>query len=181
MADVQKCMSCLKIIGENYGNMQDHPCLACIEEERMRDKIVCCSGGFDPSHIGHLRYLKHASEYGKVVVLLNSDEWLMRKKGFVFMPFLERKEMLEGLSCVHAVIPVDDEDGTVCKGLIGNRPDYFAKGGDRGPDNTPEQETCGHLGIEVLFGIGGDDKLQASSKLVEKAIESKLIAHGIVR
>lgn len=147
----------------------------------MRDKLVCVSGGMDPCHIGHLRYMQHASIYGKVVVLLNSDTWLIRKKGYCFMPFEERKALLEGFECVSSVVSVDDNDGTVCKGLIQIRPDYFAKGGDRGPDNTPEQETCGHLGIEVLFGVGGEDKLQASSKLVEKAIESKLISHGIVR
>ncbi len=149
--------------------------------ERMREKIVCVSGGMDPIHIGHVRYMQHAAIWGKVVVLLNSDDWLMRKKGFVFMKFEERKAILESLQCVHKVLPVDDSDGTVCKGLVSLMPDYFAKGGDRGPDNTPEQETCGHLGIEVLFGVGGEDKLQASSKLVEKAIEQKLVSHGIVR
>lgn len=147
----------------------------------MRDKLVCVSGGMDPLHLGHLRYMQHAALYGKVVVLLNSDDWLIRKKGYCFMKFDERKNILEGLSCVDHVVSVDDADGTVCRGLIQIKPDFFAKGGDRGPDNTPEIETCGHLGIEVLFGIGGDDKLQASSRLVEKAIESKLMSHGIVR
>lgn len=147
----------------------------------MRDKLVCVSGGMDPVHIGHIRYIQDAAKYGKVVVLLNSDAWLQRKKGFVFMSFEERKAILEEMKSVHAVVEVDDEDGTVCKGLTQIKPDIFAKGGDRTTDNTPEQETCEYLGISVMFGVGGEDKLQASSRLVETAIQSKLISHGIVR
>lgn len=147
----------------------------------MRDRIVCVSGGFDPIHIGHLRYIQDAARHGKVVVLLNSDAWLLRKKGYVFMAFDERKAIIEELKSVRAVVEVDDEDNTVCSGITQVKPDIFAKGGDRGPENTPEQETCGHLGIDVIFGVGGDDKLQASSRLVEQAIQSKLISHGIVR
>ncbi len=143
--------------------------------------IVCVSGGFDPAHIGHLRYIRDAYAYGEVIVILNSDEWLTRKNGYVFMKFDERKEMLMGLRWVKDVVAVDDSDGTVCKAIARIKPDFFAKGGDRGPDNTPEQEACGHLGIEVLFGIGGDDKLQASSRLVEQAIQQKLVTNGIIR
>ncbi len=143
-------------------------------------KVVCVSGGFDPSHIGHLRYLQAAAGYGDVTVILNSDAWLMRKKGFIFMPFEERKEMLLGLTCVERVVSVDDTDGTVCKALAHIKPDYFAKGGDRGPENTPEQEQCSILGIEMLWGVGGDDKVQASSRLVDKAVIAKLARAGIV-
>lgn len=135
----------------------------------IRDKIVCCSGGMDPVHLGHLRYLQDASKYGKVVVLLNSDEWLKRKKGYVFMKFNERKAILEEFKCVHAVIPVDDSDGTVCKGLTYILPEFFAKGGDRGKENTPEQEHCGHLGIEMLWDVGGNDKIASSSQLVAES------------
>lgn len=143
-------------------------------------KIVCVSGGMDPIHIGHVRYIKDAARFGDVTVILNSDDWLMRKKGFVFMKFEERKEILMALKCVKDVVAVDDADGTVVKALANLCPTYFAKGGDRGPDNTPEQEACGHLGIEMLWGVGGEDKLQASSRLVEHAIQSKLINRGII-
>lgn len=142
---------------------------------------VCVSGGFDPLHIGHLRHMQAAAEYGDLIVILNSDDWLIRKKGFVFMPWEQRAEIIRAYSFVKSVIPVDDSDGTVCKALIGVRPTFYAKGGDRGKNNTPEIETCGHLGIETLWGIGGDDKLQASSRLVEQAIQSKLTTAGIVR
>lgn len=142
---------------------------------------VCVSGGFDPLHIGHLRYIQNAARYGDVTVILNSDDWLRRKKGFVFMPWEERCELIRAYSFVTDVVPVDDSDGTVCKALMQIRPTYFAKGGDRTHNNTPEQETCGHLGIEMLWGIGGDDKLQASSRLVEQAIQQKLQGAGIIR
>lgn len=130
---------------------------------------VCVSGGFDPAHIGHLRYIQHASKYGEVIVILNSDAWLKRKKGYIFMPFDQRKEMLLEFRSVSDVILAEDSDNTVCKSLIKIRPDFFAKGGDRGPDNTPEQEVCGHLGIEMLWGIGGDNKLASSSTLVSRS------------
>ncbi len=141
--------------------------------------IVCVSGGFDPCHIGHIRYIQDAYKYGEVVVILNSDAWLLRKKGYIFMPFDERKEMLMALRWVKDVVAVDDEDGTVCRALAQIKPDFFAKGGDRGPDNTPEQETCGHLGIDILWSVGGDDKVQASSRLIDKAVEEKLANAGI--
>lgn len=142
----------------------------------MRDKIVMVSGYFDPFHVGHLQYFEEAAKYGKVVVALNSDEAAKRKKGYVFMPFEERKRLLEALKCVHAVVPVDDGDGTVIKAIAQHRPDYFAKGGDRGPDNTPEQETCAYLGIEMLWSVGGDNKAQSSSELVAKSWD-KLLGH----
>ncbi len=130
---------------------------------------VCVSGGFDPAHVGHLRYIEDAARYGDVIVILNSDAWLKRKKGYIFMPFEERKEMLLGLKAVKSVVAVDDADGTVCKALISLRPTYFANGGDRGEHNTPEQEVCGHLGISMLWGIGGKHKAQSSSKLVAES------------
>lgn len=140
----------------------------------LRDKLVCVSGGMDPVHLGHLQYMQEAAKYGKVIVLLNSDAWLKRKKGYVFMKFEERKAILEGFKCVHAVVAVDDHDGTVCKGLIDVRPDYFAKGGDRGPDNTPEQEACGHLSIEMLWGVGGENKVNSSSRMVAESWDNLL-------
>ncbi len=126
---------------------------------------VCVSGGFDPVHIGHLRMIQEASKYGKVIVIVNSDEWLMRKKGYIFMPFRERCEILEGFSATSGTTFVNDNDGTVCEALRRIKPDYFANGGDRKTNNTPEMDVCEELGIEMLWGVGGG-KIQSSSTLV---------------
>lgn len=130
--------------------------------------IVAVSGGFDPVHVGHIRYIQAASEYGDVHVYLNTDEWLMRKKGYVFMPLKDRAEILWAIKGVSLVIPADDADDTVWKTIQQFKPDFFAKGGDRGPSNTPEAEICGHMGIEILYEMGGD-KIESSSELVKKA------------
>jgi len=129
--------------------------------------IVAVSGGFDPLHSGHINYILDASRYGDVIVILNSDAWLKRKKGYAFMPWDQRASIVGAIKGVIDVVPVDDSDGTVCDALRKIRPDYFAKGGDRGKDNTPEAELCGYLGVEMLYEIGGD-KTESSSELVRK-------------
>jgi len=129
---------------------------------------VCVSGGFDPVHIGHLRMIQDAAKYGHVIVIVNSDDWLMRKKGYIFMPFEERCEILEGFGATGGTTFVDDSDNTVCEALRRLKPDYFANGGDRKTDNTPEMDVCEELGINLLWGIGGG-KIQSSSTLVEDA------------
>jgi len=126
---------------------------------------VCVSGGFDPVHIGHLRMLQEAAAFGKVIVIVNSDDWLMRKKGYIFMPFEERCEILRGFASVDETVVVDDTDGTVCEALQRVRPTYFANGGDRKVDNTPEMKLCEELGIELLWNTGGG-KIQSSRDLV---------------
>jgi D-beta-D-heptose 7-phosphate kinase/D-beta-D-heptose 1-phosphate adenosyltransferase len=133
-----------------------------------KKKTICVSGGFDPVHVGHLRMMQEAAAYGDVIVIVNSDKWLMRKKGYIFMPFKERCEILEGLDCVTVTSHVADFDNTVCEALQRLRPDYFANGGDRKTDNTPEMEVCSKLGIELLWNIGGG-KIQSSSTLVNDA------------
>lgn len=115
------------------------------------------SGGFDPIHPGHIDMIKQARERtnGIVMIALNSDEWLIRKKGFFFQSFEHRKAILEamfGLGIVW-VVPVDDSDGTVCKALEQYKPQYFGNGGDRKPDNTPEVELCNKLGIELVWNL----------------------------
>jgi len=129
-------------------------------------KTVCVSGGFDPIHIGHLRMMIAAAKYGDVVVIVNSDEWLMRKKGYIFMPFEERCEILEGFGCVHSTTHVEDADGTVCEALKRIKPNYFANGGDRKTDNTPEMSVCDEVDIELLWNVGGG-KIQSSSELAQ--------------
>ena len=129
---------------------------------------VCVSGGFDPIHIGHLRMMQEAAQHGNVIVIVNSDEWLMRKKGYIFMPFEERCEILRGFACVNDTVGVDDSDGTVCEALRRLKPTFFANGGDRKTDNTPEMDLCEQEGIQLLWAIGGM-KIQSSSTLVNDA------------
>lgn len=128
-------------------------------------KIVCISGGFDPIHLGHSRLIKEAATYGNLIVILNSDEWLKRKKGYTFMDWFSRAEILTSMRGVIGIANVDDRDGTVCEALRRIKPDYFANGGDRFPDNTPELQVCKELKIKPLFNVGGG-KIASSSELV---------------
>ena len=137
----------------------------------MIKKRIMVSGGFDPLHIGHIKMIESASQLGNVIVVINSDEWLIRKKGYAFMPWKERAEIMGNIKGVTLVTSVNDTDGTVCEALIHHKPDMFANGGDRTENNTPETELCNFLDIEVLWGMGGTDKPQSSSWLVNKAME----------
>ena len=130
-------------------------------------EVIAVSGGFDPIHVGHVRMIIEASEHGDVVVIANSDEWLMRKKEYVFMPFEERREILMSIKGVVDVIEAIDHDDTVCQSLRALRPDIFANGGDRRKTNTPEMKVCKELGIGMIWNTGGG-KIQSSSWLVEK-------------
>jgi len=136
-------------------------------KQRTPYDTVVVSGGFDPVHIGHVRMILGAHEYGDVIVVANSDSWLFRKKGFVFMSWDQRKEILEALKGVVRVEWVDDQDETVCEALKRIKPTYFANGGDRKSDNVPEVQVCKELGIELLWNVGGD-KIASSSQLVDK-------------
>jgi len=128
---------------------------------------VMVSGGFDPVHAGHIRMIRDAANFGNVIVIANSDDWLYRKKGFVFMTFNQRAEILNAIKGVILVDSVDDTDGTVCEAIHRLKPDFFANGGDRGRSNTPEQAVCEELGVKLLWGVGGDKKLASSSDLVQ--------------
>ena len=145
-----------------------------INEEKR--KTVLVSGGFDPVHIGHIRMILDASTHGDVIVVANSDEWLFRKKGFVFMEFEQRAEILASIKGVIKVSGVDDSDGTVCEAITRLKPDYFANGGDRKKHNTPEQAVCDDLGVEMLWGVGGNDKANSSSDLVERVMVSSKVS-----
>ena len=127
-----------------------------------KKKTIVISGGFDPIHPGHIAMIEDAAKYGEVHIIVNSDEWLVRKKGFFFQPWTDRKKILE-IYTPH-IYSVDDSDGTVCEALRRIKPDYFGNGGDRTNKNTPELDVCVELGIEPVFGIGGG-KYSSSSAI----------------
>lgn len=137
-------------------------------------KVSIVSGGFDPVHSGHINLMIAARELSDdLIVLLNSDEWLSRKKGRPFMNFFERKMVLENMWFVGKVLDFDDSDNSAVKGLekvvnmYKQRDDiYFCNGGDRNSLNDiPEK---GVAGIQLKFGVGGDTKINSSSKLVNE-------------
>jgi cytidyltransferase-like protein len=144
------------------------------ESSETERATVMVSGGFDPVHAGHIRMIRHAAEYGDVIIIANSDDWLYRKKGFIFMEWERRVEILNAIKGVVLVDSVDDTDGTVCEAIRRLKPTYFANGGDRGRSNTPEQTVCEELGIELLWGIGGEEKLDSSSDLAKKVRDFKM-------
>jgi len=137
-------------------------------------KTIAISGGMDPIHIGHVKMIQAAAEFGELTVILNSDAWLKRKKGYVFMTFNERKYLLESVKGVSVVSAVDDTDGTVCEALQRLQPDMFGNGGDRTSDNTPEKEVCLDIGIRMVWNLGGQ-KVQSSSELVRTYVKNKSI------
>lgn len=133
---------------------------------------VAVSGAFDPIHVGHIAYIREAAKLGdRLVVILNNDDFLLRKKGFVFVPFEDRKEILESIKGVDEVIASVDDDQTVCKTLELLKPDIFAKGGYRSsPQSIPEVATCRSIGCKVVTNVGGG-KLRADRELDSKLKE----------
>ena len=138
-----------------------------------KKNMIILSGGFDPIHKGHIRMFKEASLNGMVVAGLNSDEWLIRKKGKFFMPFVERKEILESIKYIDLVKSFDDSDDTACN-LI-HKIDiefsdkyniFFGNGGDRTNQTTPEIKFCNDNNIDLIWGLGGG-KIQSSSELLK--------------
>ena len=138
------------------------------------DDIVLVSGGFDPIHSGHIKLIEEASKHGNIVVLLNSDKWLQTKKGRAFLPFVERKIIMNALKNVIDVISCGEFDTTCIDGIkkvIKKYPNYkinFANGGDRKNNSTPESIFCEENGIGLLWGIGGDNKSNSSSWILKK-------------
>ena len=146
-----------------------------------RPKIVVASGGFDPIHEGHIYYLNKARELGdKLIVAVNSDDWLIRKKGIMFMLWKERAPIVAALRCVDSVIAMDDRDGSArdaikqAKTLYPDCNIIFANGGDRTSNNIPEMDQSD---VEFIFGVGGDWKANSSSDVLrryQQHVESKL-------
>jgi len=138
--------------------------------------IVLVTGGFDPIHSGHIAYLKSAQKLGDLLVVgVNSDEWLQRKKGKEFMPWSERADIISNIVGVHRVINFDDSDGSAkdairkLRSIFPNDNIIFANGGDRTKENIPEMELLTEmLHLNFVFGVGGEDKKNSSSWILQE-------------
>lgn len=143
-----------------------------------KKKVVMVSGGFDPLHAGHVRMMRAAKALGdELVVVINNDNWLKYKKGFVFMPEKERKEIIESIEWVDRVILTrhtpNTDDLSVVEEIKRIRPDVFANGGDRTRANIPEVPVCEAMGCRMVFNVGKGGKIQSSSWLLTKYAENK--------
>jgi D-beta-D-heptose 7-phosphate kinase/D-beta-D-heptose 1-phosphate adenosyltransferase len=139
-------------------------------------KLVLVTGGFDPLHSGHIEYFKEAKKLGdKLIVGLNSDEWLTRKKGRPFMPFQERLALIKEMAIVDDVMSFDDSDNSACGAIYktlatnGSAHIIFANGGDRTDSNIPEMTTYADAhNVEFVFGVGGNNKMNSSSWILDE-------------
>ena len=139
-------------------------------------RIVLITGGFDPLHSGHIAYIKAARELGdSLIVGVNSDEWLRRKKGQEFMPWEERATIISALHNVDRVINFNDDDNSAKDAIRKVRTIYpnaqivFANGGDRTKTNIPEMDVLEEmLHVEFVFGVGGEDKKNSSSWILQE-------------
>jgi len=154
-------------------------CVSCNARKHKikNEKIVAVSMGADPLHIGHVRHILDAKRLGdRLIVILNNDNWLKNKKGYIFMPENERAKVIMAIRGVDGVMltkhKIDDEDRSVSRELEILKPDIFAKGGDRNVDNIPESErqVCKKYNIKIINGVGGG-KVQSSSQLIKNIIK----------
>lgn len=137
-------------------------------------RIVLITGGFDPLHSGHIAYFKAAKQLGDILVVgVNSDAWLTRKKGTPFMPYMERAAIVRNIVGVDFVIDFDDSDGSAKHAIQMVRSSYpqdtivFANGGDRTQTNIPEMDIVDN-NLEFIFGVGGEDKKNSSSWILQE-------------
>ena len=138
----------------------------------MINRVVLCTGGFDPLHSGHIEYFRAAKRLGDILVVgVNSDSWLRRKKGREFMPGTERVAIIENLRMVdHCILFNDTENHAIeairnVKIMYPNSQIIFANGGDRTADNIPEMI---EPDVEFHFGVGGSNKINSSSWILEE-------------
>ena len=151
----------------------------------MTETIILVTGGFDPIHSGHIAYFKRAKDLSNYLVVgLNSNEWLTRKKNQYFQSWAERADIIRHLDMVEAVVSWDDSDESAC-GAIAKCLEIadtviFCNGGDRGKSNTPEIIKYGNNSrVQFEFGIGGDDKKNSSSWILKGYFERQRKLLGI--
>ena len=150
-------------------------------KKKKGEKVVMVSGGFDPIHIGHIRDIQEAKKLGdKLIVVINNDNWLRKKKGKEFMPEQERKEIIEAIAGVDEVIisshPKNPKDMSISKELIKVRPHIFANGGDRDEKDAEdpksslykEKQIHKKLGIDMVFNVGRGGKIRSSSDMLKE-------------
>jgi len=149
-------------------------------------KLSLVTGGFDPIHSGHIAYFERAKDLSDYLVVgLNTNEWLTRKKGQYFLPWIERADIIRHLDMVDAVITVPDDDegsacGAIAKCLEISETVVFCNGGDRGKDNTPETIRYNDdPRVQFEYGIGGDDKRNSSSWILKGYFERQRKLLGI--
>ena len=166
------------MIFDNISNLRQY-----FSKNKCVKPIYMTSGGFDPLHIGHVRCIRATSVLaqnpdihpwnltGLVVVVVNADSFLIRKKGYAFMPLEERMEIIDSIAGVDYVVPWEtDGDQTVCKAIEILRPNYFTKGGDRFDASTiPEWDICQKINCKIITGVGAGGKIQSSSELIRRA------------
>jgi cytidyltransferase-like protein len=136
--------------------------------------IVLITGGFDPIHSGHIAYIQAAKKLGDILVVgVNTDTWLTRKKGAAFMPLSERTAILRNIIGVDFVIDFDDTDGSAKHAIWMVRQSYpqdhiiFANGGDRTQENIPEMDAANE-NVSFVFGVGGENKKNSSSWILQE-------------
>ena len=149
------------------------------------DKVSLVTGGFDPIHSGHISYFKRAKDLSNYLIVgLNGDPWLKRKKGQYFQSWTERADIIRHLDMVDAVISYNDDDDSSCEGIAKcldiAQTVVFCNGGDRGKTNTPEVDKYGeNPRVEFQFGIGGSDKMNSSSWILHGYFERQRKLLGI--
>src|SRR3989344_9290757 len=137
--------------------------------------VVAVSGGYDPLHARHIKMLKEAKKLGdKLIVILNNDNWLKKKKAHILMPQKERKEILEAIKEVDEVVlsnhPRNPKDVSVSRELLKIKPDIFAKGGRRIEKNVSEAEACKKIGCKIVFNVGPAGNFKYSSRLLAQYV-----------
>jgi cytidyltransferase-like protein len=138
-------------------------------------KIILVTGGFDPLHSGHIAYFQAARQLGGMLLVgINSDAWLVRKKGAAFMPLSERAAIVDNIKCVDGIVyGFDDADGSAKDAILEVRKQFpedtiiFANGGDRTDKNIPEMDIQ-DSNLEFVFGVGGENKMNSSSWILQE-------------
>lgn len=173
MVNIKQCADC----GSKEYPFHEESCTMGTLGWQGKSIVVAVSGGMDPVHPGHIKLFKNSKKLGtKLVVILNNDNWLKKKKGFTFLSEKERKDILLSIKYVDQVYVTkhkpNDSDTSVCEALKKIKPNLFCNGGDQFATTIPEYKLCKELGIKMKFNVGGK-KIQSSSQLVNEVIKKK--------